>query len=84
MVKVKAVKAPKVAKSRVPSKSSSFELSNCSPPSRTNGAKKIGASILDSEEQKLYKVSLSEIKQVSALIIMKCGLNIVEGHAIPQ
>lgn len=90
MVKAKAVKAPKT-KAKVAASSSlkipvqSTHPLSCSPTTRSNTASiRNGQPILDANEQRLYKLWISEIKQLQGLIIAKCGLAIQESSTCPQ
>lgn len=56
-----------------------------SPTTRSNTASiRNGQPILDDNEQRLYKLWISEIKQLQGLIIAKCGLSIQESTTCPQ
>lgn len=87
MVKAKAVKAPKSKAKAVAAKlpsQSTHSLSH-SPTTRSNTASiRNGDPILDENEQRLYKLWISEIKQLQGLIIAKCGLTIQETSSCPQ
>ena len=83
------VKAAKVASKKVvktTSSSSSFALasSDWSPPFKRNGARAHAESILNSTEQNDYKRYSTEIKQISGVIILSCGLGIAEQKTISQ
>ena len=86
MVKVKAVKPPKVAKA----KAGKVGIPppppiQCSPVTRSNSAStKESPTILSPSEQKSFKQWISEIKQIQGLIICKCGLYIQGKSATPQ
>ena len=90
MVKAKAVKATKTkakgaasAASKIPAQQT-HPLS-CSPTTRSNTAAiRNGQPILDANEQKLYKLWISEIKQLQVLFIAKCELTIQESSTYPQ
>lgn len=89
MGKVKAVKQPKQAKTVKPKsvKENLSQLQNnlpCSPPTRSNAARTSGNTILDLNEQKSFKMWISEIKQIQGYIICRCGLSIQEGPTMPQ
>lgn len=93
MVKAAKPKAKKVARAKSSSSTSSSSSSssssavpllNCSPPALTNGAKKCNSFLLNPDEQVAYKKYISEIKQVSALVLLKCGLGVQECKVISQ
>ena len=80
MVKVKDVKAAKPAK-KVRAKVSKVSIQQPtqslphSPSTRSNTATvRDNPTILDANEQKTFKMWISEIKQIQGLIICKCGL----------
>ena len=80
MVKVKDVKAAKPAKkvrakvSKVSIQQPTHSLPH-SPSTRSNTATvRDNPTILDANEQKTFKMWISEIKQIQGLIICKCGL----------
>jgi hypothetical protein len=50
----------------------------CSPPLRKNGAKISKAPILSTDEQKMYTKHSNEVKQMTALVIIRNGLCIAE------
>jgi hypothetical protein len=50
----------------------------------TNGAKKKDSFILNPDEQGAFRKHSNEIKQLSALIILKCGLGVQECKIISQ
>lgn len=77
-------RAKKAAKASVASLQTSHDIECCSPPLQKNGAKKTGHFILTVEEQKAYKKYSVEVKQISALIVLKCGLGIAEGPVQTQ
>ena len=62
------------------SSSSAQQVINCTPPTVRNGALRNDRFILSPEEQKY----ITEIKQVSGLIILKCGLGVQECKVISQ
>ena len=69
------------------SATSSFSAaaSSCTPPTIRNGAKKNDRFfILNPEEQNAFKKYVSEIKQISGLILLKCGLGVQECKVISQ
>ena len=86
MVKVKAVKPPKVAKA----KAAKISIPppppiHCSPVTRSNSASiRDSATVLGPSEQKSFRMWISEIKQIQGLIICKCGLYIQGKSALPQ
>ena len=66
------------------SATSSFS-SSCTPPTIRNGAKKNDRLfILNPEEQNAFKKYVSEIKQISELILLKCGLGVQECKIISE
>jgi hypothetical protein len=80
MVKVKDVKAAKPSK-KVKAKVSKVSIQQPthslphSPSTRSNTATvRDNPTILDANEQKTFKMWISEIKQIQGLIICKCGL----------
>lgn len=76
---------PSTSQSSSSSSSSTVPDLNVSPPLQRNGTKASGGSfILTNEEQALYRKFSTEIKQVSGLVILKCGLGIAEGPCISQ
>ena len=89
-------KGPKAVKSKGSSSSSSSSSASskssrqlvtqllCSPPMALNGAKKKEKFILNPDEQGAFRKHIMEIKQLSALIILKCGLGIQESKIISQ
>ena len=93
---VKAAKKPaKAVKKNNSSQSSSSSSSatssfsaaafSCTPPTIRNGAKKNDRFfILSPEEQNAFKIYVSEIKQISGLILLKCGLGVQECKVISQ
>ena len=69
------------------SATSSFSAaaSSCTPPTIRNGAKKNDRFfILNPEEQNAFKKYVSEIRQISGLILLKCGLGVQECKVISQ
>ena len=69
------------------SATSSFSAatSSCTPPTIRNGAKKNDRFlILNPEEQNAFKKYVFEIKQISGLILLKCGLGVQEYKVISQ
>jgi hypothetical protein len=97
MVKSAKGKDKKIVKSKGSSSSSSSSSSSnsssssvidssliCSPPSITNGAKKKDTFVLTNDEQRAFRLHKAEIKQLSALIILKCGLRVQECKIISQ
>jgi hypothetical protein len=83
-------KVKKVAKATAPSTTSSSSsavpatLFECSPPAQKNGASCDKLPILSKSEMKLYNKHKIEVKQMAALVILKCGLGIAEGPTIGQ
>ena len=84
MVKEKSVKPPKVTKvtkakgAQLSSSQPTHSLSH-SPVTRSNAATvREGNPILDANEQKQFKMWMSEIKQIQGLVISRVGLNIQE------
>ena len=68
------------------SSSSSIAVPNlgCTPPVVRNGAKTKDRFILNPEEQNAFKKYITEIKQISGLILLKCGLGVQECKIISQ
>ena len=64
--------------------SSAQQVINCTPPTVRNGALRNDRFILSPEEQTAFKKYITEIKQVSGLIILKCGLGVQECKVISQ
>ena len=64
--------------------SSAQQVINCTPPTVRNGALRNDRFILSPEEQTAFKKYITEIKQVSGLIILKCGLGVQECKFISQ
>ena len=63
----------------------SVAASSCTPPTIRNGAKKSEKFfILNPEEQNVFKKYVSEIKQISGLILLKCGLGVQGCKVIAQ
>lgn len=90
MVKEKTVKQPKVTKvtkakgALLVSSQPTHALSN-SPVTRSNTATvRDGNPILDANEQKQFKMWMSEIKQIQGLVICRVGLNIQERSTCAQ
>ncbi len=89
MVKVKAVKPPKVARAKVV-KGAKIPLQPTqtllrSPTTRSNSASiREGETILDGAQQKQFKMWIPEIKQIQGLIICRVGLNIQERTTCSQ
>ena len=85
MVKAAKKVAAKAAKSN---KSTSSALSamnsECSPPFKRNAAKSTSETILTSSEQTAYKKYSIEVKQISGLIILTCGLGVAEKKTCSQ
>lgn len=92
---VKPTKVKKVSKAKVPaindtSSSSTVaplaqpSLFECSPPLQRNGAKQAKAYLLSNDEQKLYTKHSSEVKQITALLILKSGLCLAESPVMSQ
>jgi hypothetical protein len=95
MTQVTKGKAKKVVKSKSSSSSSSSSSPSssssaisqaiCSPPTlNNNGAKKTQHYILSPDEQNAFRRHSNEIKQVSALIVLKVGLGVQEHKIISQ
>lgn len=91
MVKGSNSKVAKVAKSKSSSANSSASYPVdpsviCSPPAGRNGAmkKKNSAFILKPVEQVAYKKYINEIKQISALVLLNCGLGLQESKFSSQ
>lgn len=95
MVKAVKAKAKKVVKSsEVISSSAKISSSTlasadtisdeCSPPLKRNGAVKHNPFLLNPDEQAAYRKYISEIKQISALVILKTGLAVQELKIITQ
>lgn len=87
MVKEKAVKTSKTAKAKateiLPLRPS--QPISQSPTTRSNAATiRNAATILDLNEQRSFKMWISEIKQIQALLICKTGLFIQAKSACPQ
>jgi hypothetical protein len=91
----KQKKVLKVSKEKVQTSSSSSTSSSlsslapssvfqCSPPLQSNGAKVAKVPLLNSDEQKMYTKHSSEIKQITALIILKSGLCLAERPSMSQ
>ena len=90
----KPTKVRKVTKEKThASSSSSSSLSSsflgtrnfeCSPPLQKNGAKVVKLPLLNNDEQKTYTKYSSEVKQITALLILKSGLCLAEGPALTQ
>ena len=75
-----ATKVAKSSSSSAPSRATNLE---CYPPFRRNGAKASSETILTSAEQSAYKKYSTEVKQISGLIILTCGLGVAEKkHAL--
>ena len=90
MVKAAKVKGTKVLKTKAPPKKvSGTPLSDstvvCSPPASRNGATRKNSSfILKPAEQVAFKKYINEIKQISALVLLKCGLGLQESKCISK
>jgi hypothetical protein len=82
MVKAGNKRANKVAKTSSSSNTQSSVCSECSPPLKRNGAKAVRDVILSSQEQNAFNKHRTEIKQISALVILKCGLGVAEKKTI--
>ena len=86
----KAVKNNDTSQSSSSSSSSSSATStlfaaasSCTPPTIRNGAKKNDRFLLlNPEEQNAFQKYVSEIKQISGLILLKCGLGVQECKVI--
>lgn len=86
-VKSKGSSASSSSSSSSSSSTSSLALNSqllCSPPLASNGAKKKETFILSPDEQGAFRKHINEIKQLSALIILKCGLGVQESKIISQ
>lgn len=92
---VKETKVKKVLKEKALSSSSSSSSSSksslapssvfeCSPPLQKNGAKIAKVPLLSNDEQKMYTKHSSEVKQITALLILKSGLCLAEGPVMTQ
>lgn len=57
---------------------------DCSPPLQKNGAKTSKVPLLSNDEQRTYTKNSSEVKQITALIILKNGLSLAEKPAMTQ
>ncbi len=85
MVKAAKKVATRVAKSTKSTSSASSAMnSECSPPFKRNAAKSTSETILTSSEQTAYKKYSIEVKQISGLIILSCGLGIAEKKTCSQ
>ena len=84
MVKASKVASKKIVKSTSTSSSSALGSADCSPPFKRNGARAHAECILNATEQIAYKKYSTEVKQISALIIMSCGLGIAEQKTCSQ
>jgi hypothetical protein len=87
----KAAAAPSSASSSSSSSSSltltSVEANSllvCSQPVQRNGATRYIPPLLSKCEAKLFTKQKIELKQMAALVILKCGLGIAEGPTVPQ
>ena len=69
------------------SSSSTAQENNCTPPTLRNGAIRAPSNnrfILNPDEQNAFKKYITEIKQISGLILLKCGLGVQECKVISQ
>lgn len=87
MVRVKAAKPAKSVKAKatkVLAQQPTHPLPH-SPSTRSNTATvRDNPTILDANEQKSFKLWISEIKQIQGLILCKCGLYIQAKSSCPQ
>jgi hypothetical protein len=90
MVKAAKAKATKVSKTKATPKNISETRHHdstvvCSPPAARNGAiVKNNPYILKPAEQLAFKKYINEIKQISALVLLKCGLGLQEVKCISK
>lgn len=66
------------------SSSSAQQEINCTPPALRNGATRNNRFVLNPDEQNAFKKYIMEIKQISGLILLKCGLGVQECKVISQ
>ena len=87
MVKTTKSLSKKVGKATSSSSSSSLKSAitlECSPPKMRNGAKATSNYLLSSLEQVAFNKHRTEIKQISGLVILSCGLGIAEKKTCSQ